>query len=247
MSNSNLIYSKAVIILSGGMDSTTLLYEMVHGTPDMFDNKPPYEEVVALSFDYGQRHSKELPFAGLTCQKLGVKHKTITLPLRFEGNALTGDIDVPEGHYADESMKDTVVPNRNGIMLSIAIGEAISRGFGTVGYAAHAGDHAIYPDCRPVFVEAITKMAELCFYEPVKLYAPFIHITKTDIVKVGKTIGVDYSLTWSCYKGGENHCGKCGTCVERIEAFRDSNNIDPMMVEQTTKEEENAESQDSSG
>jgi 7-cyano-7-deazaguanine synthase len=204
--------TKAVCILSGGMDSTTLLYDMVKKY-----------KVEAISFDYGQKHFKELRYARKTCEKLGVKCVSVKIPNILGGNALTEDtIDVPEGHYADANMKTTVVPNRNSIFINLAIGYAISIGATVVGYGAHAGDHTIYPDCRPVFLEAMREVAKLCDYTPIEIYAPFINMTKGEVAVLGKELGVDFDLTWSCYKGGEEHCGKCGTCVERIEALKEA-------------------------
>lgn len=213
-----------LVVLSGGMDSTTLLYDALsRGTAR------------AVSFDYDQRHgARELQCARETCLKLGVPHDIIdvsNLGGVLSNSALTGDIDVPEGHYADENMKATVVPNRNMILLSLAVGKAINEGISKVGYAAHAGDHAIYPDCRTEFADAMEEAFKLCHYEPISLWRPYIDIRKEDIVSIGSGLGVDYSLTWSCYKGGDKHCGKCGTCVERIEAFEIAGAQDPVEYE----------------
>src|SRR3990167_1076519 len=185
---------KTIIIFSGGMDSTTLLYKLLKEG----------KEVQALSFDYGQRHLKELDFAKVTCEKLGVPHKRVNLSFLKEllyNSALTGDIDIPEGHYEDESMKLTVVPNRNMIMASIAIGYAVNVNADEVALGVHAGDHAIYPDCRPEFVFALRKIAEIANFKPIEIYAPFLFIDKGDIAILGKELGVDYSNTWTCYKG----------------------------------------------
>ncbi len=217
--------NECVLILSGGMDSSTLLYDLLD--KDM--------NVHPIGFNYGQRHSKELDGAAKTCEQLGVEYKIIDLSGLSDilnNNALTGNIDVPEGHYEDKSMEQTVVPNRNMIMLSIAIGYAIDIGTQDVFYGAHAGDHAIYPDCRPEFVHGIQNVAELCHYYPVKVHAPYLYITKGDIVARGLELDVDYSLTWTCYAGKEKACGKCGSCVERLEAFALNNNIDPIKYEQ---------------
>ena len=217
--------NECVLILSGGMDSTTLLYDLLD--KDM--------NVHPLGFNYGQRHSKELDGAAKTCEKLGVEYKIINLSGLSDilnNNALTGNIDVPEGHYEDESMKQTVVPNRNMIMLSIAIGYAIDIGTQDVFYGAHAGDHAIYPDCRPKFVHGIQDVAALCHYYPINIHVPYLYITKGDIVARGLELDVDYSLTWTCYAGKEKACGKCGSCVERLEAFALNNSIDPIKYEQ---------------
>lgn len=202
---------KAVLIYSGGLDSTTLLYE--------------YKESIALavSFDYGSKHNeREIAFARLNCEKLGVEH--IVIPLEFmqkyfRSSLLKGGEDIPEGSYDDSNMQSTVVPFRNGIMLAIAAGLAESRGLDAIMMANHGGDHAIYPDCRPEFVDAFGKAVEAGTYNGVKLLSPYCNITKRDIALRGKALGIDYSLTYSCYKGGEKHCGKCGTCTERKEAL----------------------------
>ncbi len=215
---------KAVVILSGGMDSTTLLY----------DAKEKFEKVYALSFNYGQRHSKELEMAKKTCEKLGIDHKIVditSIQELLKGSSLTDDIDVPEGHYEQPNMKLTVVPNRNMILLSLAIGYAISLNARNVCYGAHAGDHAIYPDCRKEFVEAMRSVASLCDYEKVKIHAPYLDMDKGDILKRGIELGVDYSLTWTCYKGKEKACGKCGSCIERLEAFKKVGIKDPIEYE----------------
>ena len=200
----------SVIIFSGGMDSTTLLYDFRERI------------ALALSFDYGSRHNaKELAFAKWHCQQLGIPH--IIIPLEFMQKYFTSSLligeEIPEGHYADENMKSTVVPFRNGIMLAIAAGMAESRGLKNVMMANHGGDHAIYPDCRPEFVDAMSAAISAGTYEGLKILAPYTNITKTDIAIRGKQLGIDYAKTWSCYKGGEKHCGKCGTCVERREAL----------------------------
>ena len=204
---------KAVIVYSGGMDSSVLLAY----------TKKMADEVVAVSFDYGQRHKRELEYAARFCAQLGVSHKVVDITNINElvqGSSLTSDdIAVPDGHYADASMKATVVPNRNMIMLSLAIGYAVSLGYDTVATAVHAGDHAIYPDCRPEFIDAMAEAAKVANYVPIRVFTPFIKDTKTDIVRLGKELGVDFDLTWSCYKGVETHCGTCGTCVERLEAL----------------------------
>ncbi len=204
----------SVIVLSGGMDSTTLLHERKD------------QIALAVTFDYGSKHNaREIECARKNCEMLGIEH--IVIPLEFMGkyfksSLLIGGEDIPEGHYADENMKSTVVPFRNGIMLSIAAGLAESRGLKRVMLANHGGDHAIYPDCRPGFVDAMSEAIKQGTYDGITINAPYTHITKSDIARIGKKIGVDYNLTYSCYKGGEKHCGKCGTCVERMEALRDA-------------------------
>ena len=204
---------KAVVLLSGGMDSTTLLYDLVRKG----------QEVKALSFNYGQKHKKELEYAKKTCETLNVEHKIMDLSnIRslISNSVLINDEEVPEGHYEDESMKATVVPNRNAIMLSIAIGWAENLKYDSVVIANHGGDHAIYPDCRTDFISALDLASQLGTYQKVRIYAPYSEISKTDIARIGLNLGIDYDVTtWSCYKGGEEHCGKCGTCVERIEAI----------------------------
>jgi 7-cyano-7-deazaguanine synthase len=204
---------KTVAIFSGGLDSTVLLAHLVQAG----------DEVLALSIDYGQRHRKELQFAEKTASRLGLEWqladlRTIT-PLLAGSSLTSAEIAVPHGHYAEESMKATVVPNRNMIMLSIAAGWALSRKCGRVAYGAHAGDHAIYPDCRPAFVQAMRQSLALADWEQLDLYCPFLKLAKADIVRTGAALGVDFTATWSCYEGGEIHCGECGTCVERREAF----------------------------
>ena len=207
-----------LLILSGGMDSTTLLYD--------------YQERIALavSFDYGSNHNaREIPFAQLHCQRLGIEHLVIPLAFMgqyFKSSLLEGGNAIPEGHYADENMKSTVVPFRNGIMLSVAVGLAESRGLQYVMMANHGGDHTIYPDCRPEFVEAFNAAARAGTFVGIGLLSPYTHISKADIARRGKELGIDYAETWSCYKGGEKHCGRCGTCVERREALAEAGIID---------------------
>lgn len=214
----------SIIIVSGGMDSVTLLYD--------------YKDRIALgiSFDYGSNHNaKEIPFAKLHCERLEIKHITIPLDFMhqyFKSSLLEGADAIPEGHYQDENMKSTVVPFRNGIMLAIAAGMAESYGLNHVMIANHDGDHAIYPDCRPEFISAMSNATEAGSYNGVTVLAPYTNITKGDIARRGKELGIDYNETWSCYKGGEKHCGKCGTCVERKEALHYAG------IEDTTEYEE---------
>ena len=207
----------AVLIASGGMDSATLAYhyaEQGYG-------------LLLIGFDYGQRHRKELQsLASLAATLPNAEHRIVPLPLRafLHGSALTSDhVDVPDGHYAQETMKATVVPNRNAIMLSIATGIAVAEGAEVVATGVHAGDHFIYPDCRPAFFEPFAQAMRAAndgfTVDGFRLEAPFIGWTKADIAAHGFALGVPYEDTWSCYKGGETHCGRCGTCVERIEAF----------------------------
>ena len=213
----------SVIIVSGGMDSITLLY----------DHKD--EIALGISFDYGSNHNaREIPFAKMHCERLGIKHITINLDFMhqyFKSSLLDGAEAIPEGHYADDNMKSTVVPFRNGIMLSIAIGIAESNNLDQVFIANHGGDHTIYPDCRPEFINAIGAAATAGTYNNVKVVAPYTKITKSDIARIGKKLGIDYTETWSCYKGGEVHCGKCGTCVERKEALAEAGIEDKTIYE----------------
>ena len=201
----------SVIIVSGGMDSTTLLY-------DRRD-----EIALAISFDYGSNHNaREIAYAKIHCKRLGIEHITIPLDFMhkyFRSSLLEGADAIPEGHYADENMKSTVVPFRNGIMLAVAAGVAESRNLTKLLIANHGGDHTIYPDCRPEFISAMDSATNAGTYVGVRVVAPYTNITKGDIARIGKKLGIDYAETWSCYKGGEKHCGKCGTCVERKEAL----------------------------
>ena len=213
----------SVIILSGGMDSTTLL----HDKKDRI--------ALALTFDYGSNHNaREAKMAQINCQQLGIEHAIIKLDFfsqYFQSSLLDGADAIPEGHYQDENMKSTVVPFRNGVMLSIACGIAESRGLSHVLMANHSGDHAIYPDCRADFVNAMSQAMKSGTYIGVTIDAPYTALTKTDIARRGAKLGVDYALTYSCYKGGEKHCGRCGTCVERKEALHDAGIVDPTEYE----------------
>lgn len=214
----------SIIVVSGGMDSVTMLYE--------------YRERIALavSFDYGSKHNeKEIAFARWHCESLGVEHLVIPLAFMqeyFKSSLLIGGEEIPEGHYADENMKSTVVPFRNGIMLAVAAGLAESRGLKHVMLANHGGDHAIYPDCRAGFVDAMSQAISEGTYDGLTVLAPYTTITKSDIARKGKELGIDYSKTWSCYKGNDKHCGKCGTCTERKEALHDAG------IEDTTEYED---------
>lgn len=205
---------KVVVIYSGGMDSLTALYWSM----------AKYKEVKAISFNYGQKHKKELDYAKQVCKELKLEHKIVDLTVLTEllSSSLTDEREVPEGHYTDETMRSTVVPNRNAIMLNIAIAWAVSIGFNTVITGVHSGDHAIYPDCRREFISAINTCSQLATkdYGDVEVIAPFVEITKSEIVNIGGILQVPFEKSWSCYKGGELHCGKCGTCVERKEAFK---------------------------
>ncbi len=208
-----------ILILSGGMDSVTLLYD--------------YQERIALaiSFDYGSNHNaREIPFARMHCERLGIPHHVIPLDFMttyFRSSLLSGADDIPEGHYADENMKSTVVPFRNGIMLAIATGMAETNDLSYVMMANHGGDHTIYPDCRPEFVEAFDAAAHAGTFNGVHLLSPYCHMTKSQIAARGRELGINYAETWSCYKGGDKHCGRCGTCIERKEALAEAGIPDP--------------------
>lgn len=215
---------KAVVIFSGGMDSFTVLNKaIIDGI-----------EVYALSFNYGQRHKKELDYAARACKNLGVHHKIVDISAINQligGSSLTSDIDIPEGHYEQETMKSTVVPNRNMILLSMAIGYAVSIEATKVYYGAHSGDHAIYPDCRPEFVVKMNDVSAIANYEPVEIVCPYLMVSKTAILTDGLKMGLDYGQTWTCYNGREKACGKCGACQERLEAFSLNNSQDPLEYE----------------
>lgn len=213
----------SVIVLSGGMDSVTLL----HAEKERI--------ALAVTFDYGSNHNaREIECARRQCELLGIEHIVIPLSFMgqyFESSLLSGADAIPEGHYTAENMKSTVVPFRNGIMLAVACGLAESRKLRHVMLANHGGDHTIYPDCRPGFIKAMSSAMREGTFDGVDIIAPFTSITKTDIALLGARLGVDYRLTYSCYRGGERHCGKCGTCVERREAFHDAGVIDPTLYE----------------
>ena len=206
---------KTIVVCSGGLDSVTLAYKVA----------AEHKLHSLISFDYGQRHKKELDYAARTARDLGVKHHIVDLTsvgALLGGSSLTSDeIDVPDGHYAQETMRITVVPNRNAIMLAVAFGAAASAGADAVAAAVHGGDHFIYPDCRPDFINAFGAMQNHALegVKDVSLYTPFVHVTKADIALEAGRLGVPIDLTWSCYKGHDTHCGRCGTCVERREAL----------------------------
>lgn len=215
-----------IVVCSGGLDSVTLAYKVA------------LERSLTglISFDYGQRHKKELHFAKLCAERLGVPHHLIdisTIGQALSGSALTDSIDVPEGHYAEDTMKITIVPNRNAIMLTIAYGIAVAQKASAIATAVHGGDHFIYPDCRPEFIKAFDAMQTRALegVAEISLYTPFLNMTKAEIVAEGARLGVDFKNTWSCYKGGDLHCGRCGTCVERQEAFGLANVTDPTIYE----------------
>jgi 7-cyano-7-deazaguanine synthase len=213
---------RTLAIVSGGLDSVTLAYFLAK-----------HEQLAGiLSFDYGQRHKKELRFSVSTAERLKVPHFLIDLSViakHLKGSALTDNIEVPEGHYAADNMKQTIVPNRNAIMMSIAFGIAPANGYEAVAMAIHSGDHFIYPDCRPEFAEIFERMEQKALEGiwNIKLLTPFVTITKADIVRHAHNLGLPIVETWSCYKGGAIHCGRCGTCVERREAFAIAGIEDP--------------------
>ncbi|MEN3147850.1 7-cyano-7-deazaguanine synthase QueC [Neorhizobium sp. IRAMC:178] len=217
---------KTIVVCSGGLDSVSLAHRIA----------AEQQLLGLISFDYGQRHRKELDFAAACAARLGVFHEIIDMRgigSRLTGSALTDDVDVPDGHYAEETMRVTVVPNRNAIMLSIAFGVAAARQADAVAIAVHGGDHFIYPDCRPGFITAFQAMQDQALdgYASVRLLAPYVNGSKADIVTDGARNGTPFAETWSCYKGGALHCGRCGTCVERREAFHLAGIEDPTEYE----------------
>lgn len=224
---------KVTVVMSGGMDSTTLLY--------LAKSKTDKENIKVLSVNYGQKHKKELEMAKDLCAELGIDHKIVNISEVQEllASSLTREEqEVPEGHYAKDNMKQTVVPNRNAIMLSIAYGYAISNNSDYVLFGAHAGDHFIYPDCRPIFAEALDVALQIGNegFGKVKILAPFIWKTKSQIAELGLRLYVPYEKTWSCYKGGDRPCLRCGTCVERTEAFNDNHRSDPLLTKEEWKQ-----------
>ena len=217
---------KAVAIVSGGMDSVTALHHI----------NPSFSDVIVLSFNYGQRHLRELEAARYNAIRLGREHHVIDLPIAdlLPGSALTdpANVPMPHGHYAEETMRQTVVPGRNAMMLSIAWGVAAAHGCDVVVAAVHAGDHFIYPDCRPEFVRALEDALRLGTIghggDKLSFFMPFQFFNKADILRIGHAIGVDYAHTWTCYEGGDLACGRCGACRERLEAFDRHGKRDPL-------------------
>jgi 7-cyano-7-deazaguanine synthase len=212
---------RTILILSGGLDSTVLLHHL----------RAAGDDVQALSFNYGQRHSRELEHASRICATTRTPHRLVDLqglaPL-FAGSGLVDQsVAIPHGEYDEDNMHVTVVPNRNMIMLSVAVAWAITQRAVAVAFAAHHGYHTLYPDCRPEFVEALARAVHMADWHQVDLIAPFANWTKADIVRRGAELGVAFERTWSCYEGGEAHCGRCGTCVERREAFSGAGVLDP--------------------
>ena len=217
---------KAIVVLSGGIDSTTLLHY----------TKAIGYEVYGISFNYGQKHSKELKYAEYWGKKLCKEWKLIDISFMKEitsSSSLTNpEKEIPESHYTEETQKQTVVPNRNMVFLSIAIAWAEDIKAEKVFYGAHLNDYTIYPDCRKEFVEKLNETSQIGTYNKIKVEAPFINLKKWQIVSLGKKLGVDYNKTWSCYKGEERPCLKCGTCIERTEAFLKANLKDPLLTEE---------------
>lgn len=218
--------NKVVVVYSGGMDSYTVLNHAIASG----------DEVFALSFNYGQKHDKELRVAEQVCRDLNVPHKVVDITAinsLMAGSSLTkdSDIEIPEGDYENANMTSTVVPNRNMVLISMAIAYAVSLEASKVYYGAHAGDHDIYPDCRPEFVEAMNAVSLIANYQAVEIVAPFLKSTKGDILAAGLKMGLDYSKTWTCYNGRNKACGKCGSCLERLESFAEHGLTDPISYE----------------
>lgn len=216
----------SVVIYSGGMDSFTVLHRALREGL----------EVHALSFDYGQRHSRELEVAARVCRELGVPHQVVDIRAihgLIDNSALTdADREMPEGDYGEENLTATVVPNRNMILLSLAIAKAVNIGAGRVDYGAHGGDHVLYPDCRPEFVERMNAVAGIANFAPVEIHAPYLRAGKAEILADGLAMGLDYADTWTCYRGEALACGRCGSCRERLAAFAVNGAVDPLRYSQ---------------
>lgn len=222
---------RAVVIYSGGMDSFTVLHKALAEGYD----------VHALSFNYGQRHSKELDAARTVCERLGISHKIVDIRAihgLIDNSSLTNtDQPLPTGDYAPENMTSTVVPNRNMILLSMAIGYAVNIEATHCFYGAHGADHAIYPDCRPAFVDGMREVARIANYTPVELHVPYLHLDKADILRDGLALGLDYADTWTCYLGEAEACGVCGSCRERLRAFAENGLQDPVPYRTSSTEQ----------
>lgn len=215
--------NKVVALCSGGLDSTVMLHQLLDRD---------FVISFAISFDYGQKHVNEILFAERSCKSLGIPLLRTELKLPYSKIALMGDAEIPDGHYTDESMTQTIVPNRNAIMLSIAWGVAVNIDANYVAMAVHGGDHPIYPDCRRDFIGKVEEAFQSGTESNIKMLTPFVSVDKTEIVRVGNKLGVNFNRTWSCYKGGAIHCGKCGTCTERKEAFELAEVSDPTFYEE---------------
>lgn len=211
---------KVLVVYSGGLDSFTLLNKALK----------EFDEVSAITFNYGQKHKKEIDYAIANCKKLSIAHEVVALPLTglLSGSALVGDSEIPEGNYDKDKMKLTVVPNRNMIMISVAASMAIRDQASHLWYAAHAGDHEIYPDCRPEFILKLKEVLEICDYHKITFEAPFQDLSKAEIVAEGLSMNLDYRDAWTCYEGGLKPCLKCSACLERKGAFKVNNAIDPL-------------------
>lgn len=216
-----------VVIYSGGMDSFTVLHRAINEGL----------RVHALSFDYGQRHRRELDTAHRVCESLGIPHQIVDIRAihgLMDNSALTNStIEMPTGDYAADNLRATVVPNRNMILLSLAIAKAVNIGAQRVDYGAHGGDHILYPDCRPEFVDAMNSVAGIANFEPVAIHAPYLASSKADILRDGLAMGLDYRDTWTCYEGRELACGRCGSCRERLAAFAANQVVDPLSYERS--------------
>jgi 7-cyano-7-deazaguanine synthase len=215
----------ALVVLSGGMDSVTAL---------AFTRTVHTDQVHALTVDYGQRHDREIIAAEVQATRFADRHDVLSLRrigTLLEGSALTDTVPVPEGHYSDDTMRATIVPNRNAILANIAAGIAVSRGLDSIVLGVHAGDHPIYPDCRPEFVTALQQLLSVANDHQVRVEAPFLNTDKAGILRVGLALGVDYGETWTCYQGRDRACGRCGSCVERLEAFSNIGVEDPLEYE----------------
>tara|TARA_Y100001970_G_scaffold292970_1_gene436925 strand:- start:2824 stop:3474 length:651 start_codon:yes stop_codon:yes gene_type:complete len=214
--------NNVLVVYSGGLDSYTLLRKAIK----------KFDRVEAITFNYGQKHSKEIEFAKLNCKELNVKHEVVNLELEniLSNSALVGDTQIPEGNYDKEKMKQTIVPNRNMIMISVAASLAIKNNIECLWYAAHSGDHEIYPDCRPEFIKKMAAVLEICDYHKIKFEAPFQSFSKSEIVKTGLAMGLDYSKAWTCYEGKDFPCNKCSACLERAYSFEINDTKDPLNV-----------------
>ena len=211
---------KILIIFSGGVDSFTLMHTAL--------KKLYYVE--AISFNYGQKHVKEISYAKKACQELDVKHEIVNLDIGniLSHSALVGRKNIPEGNYDKEKMKQTVVPNRNMVMISVAASLAIKNKLDYLWYAAHSGDHEIYPDCRPEFIAKMSEVLSICDYHKINFEAPFQDLSKSEIIKVGLDMNLDYSKAWTCYEGKEKPCSKCSACLERAASFQANQAKDPL-------------------